>query len=201
MPKEITRIVAHKNVAACHNMQTLLTQDASLQVVAEASDGPTLQKLCQHHQPDLILFDHRSCAATDFRQPLPHLCPATKIVILTTLEAGCCCPPEAGLQLRSYILTDEPPVIMQQALQTVARGERWVSQRLLEQLMLPLPTLTSQEQALLALMARGCSNAEMAAELGLARQTVRNYVSRLYSTLGVTSRAEAVVWAINHGFD
>ena len=59
--------------------------------------------------------------------------------------------------------------------------------------------LTPRERGVLERVAKGMDNQEIAAELGLAPQTVRNYISAIYDKLGVRSRAEAVVWARERG--
>jgi DNA-binding NarL/FixJ family response regulator len=59
--------------------------------------------------------------------------------------------------------------------------------------------LTNRERQILSLTAQGRANGRIVAELNLAEQTVRNYVSRIYTRLGVESRVEAVVWAREHG--
>ena len=59
--------------------------------------------------------------------------------------------------------------------------------------------MTKRERDVLARLARGANNEIIAAELGVAVQTVRNYVAAVYDKLGVHSRAEAVVWARERG--
>jgi len=59
--------------------------------------------------------------------------------------------------------------------------------------------LTARERQVLALIGAGWTNSRIAAELCLTEQTVRNYASRVYAKLGVSSRAEAMVWARDHG--
>ncbi len=60
--------------------------------------------------------------------------------------------------------------------------------------------LTAREQQILSLLARGWNNAQIAAELHLDEQTVRNHIRHIYAKLGVRSRAEAIVWAHDQGF-
>jgi len=65
----------------------------------------------------------------------------------------------------------------------------------------PGPTieLSRREREVLERLARGASNDAIAAELGIATQTIRNYISTIYDKLGVNSRAEAIVWARERG--
>ena len=95
-----------------------------------------------------------------------------------------------------------------QALRETMRDSDWLAQRLLKELAAlegdsratPLiADFTPRERQVLELLARGLSNDAVAAALGITSSTVRNYVSALYSKLGVDSRAEAVVWGREHG--
>ena len=101
---------------------------------------------------------------------------------------------------------------MVQALTEVMQDAAWFSRSLMERLAQararragkPFHTkgvaeLTKREKQVLEQMARGRSNAVIAAELGLAEQTIRNYITNLYEKIGVHSRTEAVVWARERG--
>ena len=96
-----------------------------------------------------------------------------------------------------------------QAINEVMQDASWFSHAILEKfaeaktdlLVQPEPTeLTRREQQVLALLATGMDNSDIADKLGIASQTVRNYVSKLYSKLNVNTRVEAVVWARERGF-
>ncbi len=97
---------------------------------------------------------------------------------------------------------------MFQAIHEVMSDTTWFSHKILEQLAhlksgsVDAPTLTElsrREQQVLEQLARGRNNDAIAAELGLATQTVRNYISAIYDKIGVHSRAEAVIWARERG--
>lgn len=122
-------------------------------------------------------------------------------------------PRQPTLTLPSHVLTEQSVhgCLLQseskdtfiEAVQAAARGERWFSEGVMAQVMSqpqaePLK-LKEQERELLVLMAQGLSNKAIAEQLGLANQTIRNYVSRLYSTIGVHSRSEAIRWGREHG--
>ena len=105
--------------------------------------------------------------------------------------------------LVGYVLKTEPPHLLVEAIRAVAGGGTWFSQPVVQQLLRQqhaASLLNERERQILRLMAQGRSNVQMAAELGLAGQTVRNYVSRIYDKLEVHTRAEAIVWAIQRGF-
>ena len=97
---------------------------------------------------------------------------------------------------------------LMQAIQEVMQDTAWFSRSVIERLAQirsstpetpAMVSLTKRERQLLELVAAGYSNAQLVEELGLAKNTVRNYVARIYEKLDVHSRAEAVVWARERG--
>ena len=96
---------------------------------------------------------------------------------------------------------------MHRAVQAVMTDATWFSQSLMEQLSRirsgehtpPNAKLSKRERQVLGLIAGGLSNDANAAELGIATQTVRNYISTVYDKLEVHTRAEAIVWARERG--
>ena len=94
------------------------------------------------------------------------------------------------------------------ALQRVMADTGWFAQRVMEELAQvrvggeapgPRAELSRREREVLERLARGLSNDQIAAELGLVTQTVRNYISAVYDKLGVNSRAAAIIWARERG--
>ena len=94
------------------------------------------------------------------------------------------------------------------ALQRVMADTSWFAQKVMEELAHvkvggeangPRVELSRRERDVLERLARGMNNEQIAAELGIATQTVRNYISSVYDKLGVNSRAEAIVWARERG--
>ncbi|CAA9246963.1 MAG: hypothetical protein AVDCRST_MAG93-1570, partial [uncultured Chloroflexia bacterium] len=97
---------------------------------------------------------------------------------------------------------------MMGALQRVMSDTTWFAQKVMEELAqvnivgeepLPRVELSKREREVLERIARGASNEQIAEDLGIAIQTVRNYVSTLYDKLEVHSRGEAIVWARERG--
>ncbi len=97
---------------------------------------------------------------------------------------------------------------LMQAIQAVMQDTAWFSRSVMEKLAqikaesvdkAGVSELTAREKQVLELVARGQNNEQIASELGIAKQTVRNYITRVYEKLGVHSRAEAIVWARERG--
>jgi len=97
-----------------------------------------------------------------------------------------------------YVTKDKPMELVAEAVEAVARGEgRWfVSITPPDSFEVPI---SERELEVVRLMARGKDNHEIAAELGISVNTVRNHVSAAYDKLGVSSWRQAVAWAWEHG--
>jgi DNA-binding NarL/FixJ family response regulator len=103
--------------------------------------------------------------------------------------------------ISGYVLKDEAPDALIDAVRSVANGGTWFSRPLVAKLVRPVDSrtlgvrLTPRERELLGLLSQGLDNVNIANRLHLGEQTVRNYLSRLYGKLGVRTRAGAIVWA------
>lgn len=106
-----------------------------------------------------------------------------------------------------YVLKEEPPERVVEAILTVARGGRWFSQAILQHMATwasAAPSainLTATEEWVLRMLTRGLMNQEMADELCLAETTVRFHLRNIYGKLGVKNRSGAAAWAVRNGFD
>jgi DNA-binding NarL/FixJ family response regulator len=136
------------------------------------------------------------------RKVLPQL----KVLILTAFDDEMHLRELSHLSLSGYLLKDEAVDFLLKAIRAIGEGAVWFSQSVSDKIRSlshrladpDLLSLTAQDREVLSRIGRGVNNSVIAEELNLAEQTVRNYVSRVYVRIGVTSRAEAVVWAREH---
>lgn len=188
-------------------VHTLLKGVADIEVVGEAEDGRQAVEEAKRCSPDVILMDLR----------LPHLDgveatrrilaaqPGVGIVLLTTMDAetDVLTAIEAGAM--GYVAKTSRKEEFLEAIRSIARGEAWLPPRLTRRLLThlkprPAPEmLTQRERAVLALLARGWSNREIARELGVTDITVRTHVSHVLGKLGVNNRVEAALHALRSG--
>jgi DNA-binding NarL/FixJ family response regulator len=135
-------------------------------------------------------------------------CPQAKVVALTAYDDDVYIRGLIDAGAMGYVLKDEAAAAVVRAIRAVHQGDTWFSRPVIEKLA-QLETakaarneslgLSERERRILRLIALGQDNASIAAELSLAEQTVRNYVSHLYAKLDVSSRTEAALWARRHG--
>lgn len=209
MHQTIRVLLADDHPLILSGIRTLLGTTSDLVVVGEVRNSDEVQHRCKEHQPDVLVMDSRMSGlrAVDTIAALRLEYPQTRIVVLTAHNDEACVRGLVMVGISGYVLKDEAIETLIFAIRSVGQGHTWFSHAVMTRLAMvshPLEqvevvSLTDREQQILRLIAIGQNNAHIASALHLAEQTVRNYISRLYVTLGLHSRAEAVVWAREQG--
>lgn len=196
----------------------VLDAEADIEVVGEAADGAAAITQAKALNPDLVLMDIRMPgvngieATAEITRTLD-----TKVLILTTFDLDEYAFGGLRAGASGFLLKDTRPAELIEAIRTVASGEAVVSpritRRMLEMFAGQLPSgatasgqvdpriasLTPRETEILRLVARGMSNAEIAAELVVSATTVKTHVGSVLAKLGVRDRVQAVVVAYETG--
>lgn len=199
----------------------LLGRDPALLIVGDAADASQAQRLTQQLQPDVILLDNHlpGVRGVDALPGLREVAPRACILMLTVsedeqdlaaaLKGGAC----------GYLLKTMEGDALAAAIRRAVRGEHVVAPELTGKLVAvvrgetdettaaPPPTpaqalleqLSPREREILRGIARGASNKEIAAELGIAETTVKIHVQHVLRKLGVGTRVQAAVLAVNAG--
>ncbi len=194
-------------------LRMILGAEADLQVVGEAVDGLTAVDLACSLDPDLVLMDIRmpGIDGIEATRRIVGLRPATRVVMLTTFDRSRLVYDSLVAGASGFLLKDAPGDQLVGGIRAIARGEQLlapsITRRLVQEFTGRLRSeappgyseLTQRETEVLTLVARGLSNAEIAAELFLSVQTVKTHVARMLSKLGLRDRVQAVVLAHEHG--
>ncbi len=209
MENKIRVLLADDHPLVRAGIRATLAAEENLVLVGEAADGNEVRQLCHTCEPDVLLLDLNMPGPPGVqtvvyvREHLPQL----KVLVLTAYDEDAYVRRLVGAGAVGYILKDEAPEVVVRAIRAVMRGDAWFSPAVAEKLLQPPGQtlavggveLTEREHDMLCMIAQGHDNARIGEVLGLAEQTVRNYVSRLYDKLGVRSRGEAIVWARERG--
>jgi DNA-binding NarL/FixJ family response regulator len=218
--KEVIRVlVADDHPVVRQGLSAIVDAEDDIVVVGEARDGIEAVHMTHQLRPHVVLMDLK----------MPHLdgveaieriraeVPGTYILILTTYadDESILAGIRAGA--RGYLLKDAPPDELVRAIRIVARGESLlepsVAARVLDKLSALMtdgevddksnspqtPTLTPREKEILALLANGARNKDIADALFISERTVKVHVTSLMQKLDANTRTEAVARAIQRG--
>jgi DNA-binding NarL/FixJ family response regulator len=184
-------------------LRARLLEEPGIKVVGEVSSGEGVIPTCEERKPEVLVLDLNMPGppATAITETMGIQLPEVKILILTAYDDDAYVRGLVAAGISGYVLKDEAPDALIDAVRSVANGGTWFSRPLLAKLLRPTDSrrygvrLTPRERELLDLLSQGLDNVHIADRLNLGEQTVRNYLSRLYSKLGVRTRAAAIVWA------
>ena len=195
----------------------LLDAQPDLQVVGTAGDGAEAVSMVARVQPDVVLMDVRmpvldGIEATRRIVGGPSATPP-KVLMLTTFDLDDYVYEALRAGASGFLLKDAPADDLVRAVRVVAAGDSLLAPSVTRRLIAdfarrPAPdrarperlrTLTPRETEVLVLIARGMSNAEIAAELVLSEQTVKSHVGRILTKLDLRDRAQGVVVAYETG--
>ncbi len=192
----------------------LLDAQPDFEVVGEAADGLEAIERAQALRPDVVLMDLRMpvCDGLEATRRIKRELPQLRVVMLGVTEDEHDFLSAVRCGVDGYLVKDMRPEVLFQELRGLGNGEAPLSKvltgKLLRQLARQerpgaqtavLEALSAREQEVLVLLAEGLSNAEIADQLGIAANTVRNHVRSLLDKLGVRNRVQAAVYAVRAG--
>jgi DNA-binding NarL/FixJ family response regulator len=208
--------VADDQVLVRSGFAVLLRSAGDIEVVGEASNGREAIELVRAERPDVVLMDIRMPEMDGLEATgiIGAEAPETRVLILTTFDLDEYVFQALRAGASGFLLKDTRPDELLTAVRVLAEGEALlaptVTRRLIEQFISqPAPagpkpnraleTLTERELEVLGAIARGLSNAEIAAELFMSHGTAKTHVSRLLTKLDARDRAQLVMIAYEVG--
>ena len=194
-------------------LQMVLEQEPDIEVVGEASDGSEAVEQAADTLPDIVLMDVRmpKRGGIDACTAIHETVPSAKIIMLTISdeEADLYDAIKAGAM--GYLLKEISIEEVASAIRAVHGGQSLISPSMASKLLtefasmikrsddrqqVPTPRLTDREMEVLKLVARGLNNRDIAKELFISENTVKNHIRNILEKLQLHSRMEAVVYAV-----
>lgn len=197
-------------------IRMILESESDLEVVGEARDGEEAVAKARRLRPDVVLMDVRmpnvdGVAATrrlaELDPPLP-----TRVLIVTTYDLDEYVFAALRAGAAGFLLKHAPPETLIDGIRTVASGEGLlapeITRRVIEAFAeapdrsrtpADLGRLTEREREVFELVVRGCTNAEIAAELFIEASTVKTHVAHALDKLDLRDRPAAIIYAYEHG--
>jgi DNA-binding NarL/FixJ family response regulator len=192
----------------------ILSVEDGIDVVAEAADGRDAVELAEAHRPDVVLMDVQM-PDMDGIEATAQITgrTASRVVMLTTFDRDDYLFASLQAGASGFLLKNTDPDDLVTALRSVAEGHALlapeVTRRVIARFATPrdasryrpdlVAELTDREQEVLALVARGLSNGEIAEHLVVGEATVKTHVSRVLTKLDLRDRVQAVVFAYESG--
>ena len=204
----ITVLIADDHVVVRRGLAGMIAEQPDLELVAEAADGVSAVELAIEHRPDVALLDLQMPGrdGIDATREIVAACPQTHVAILTSFAE----PPRIRAVLDAgaigYLLKDAEPQELIAGIRLVAAGTSPLAAeaaRALAQGRSGTPAsggLTPRERAVLGLVAKGCSNKEIARRLEISEKTVKAHLTQIFRQIGVFDRVQAALWARDQGF-
>ena len=193
-------------------LKALLDQHPHFEVIAEAANAKEALEKVERYSPDVVLMDIRLPGASGIEacEEITENFPDTKVIMLTSYAEDEMLFSAIRSGASGYVLKQIAAEDLIKAIEAVGRGEGLldpaVTQRVFQEVKRAVreeeasafANLSQQEKHVLLLVSEGRTNREIAKSLFLCEGTVRNYVSSILSKLGVSNRAEAAAYAVEH---
>jgi DNA-binding NarL/FixJ family response regulator len=214
-PEEVTVLIADDQALVRAGFRSILESQAGISVIGEAADGRDAIDIARKRRPKVVLMDIKmpdidGLEAT--RRILAEQEEETAVLMLTTFDLNEYVYEAMRAGASGFLLKDVLPEDLVAAVRVVAGGDALiapaVTKRLIEHFVRAAPPavppaelseLTPREMEVLALVAKGRSNGEIASDLVLSEATVKTHVKHILAKLGVRDRVQAVVFAYEAG--
>lgn len=201
MSKPIRVVLADDHPLVLEGLRSLLAAESDITVIATAADGERLLDAVERFKPDVVIADIQMPYLDGLTslETIRGYSPATRILLLTAYTDSETLRSAIEARADGLLLKTDPPEQASQAIRQVMAGQlvfpaaarRWLFST---QTGKPDDILSKRESEVLALVAEGLTNAQVAACLHLSENTIKFHLQNIYKQLGVNNRTEASRW-------
>jgi two-component system, NarL family, nitrate/nitrite response regulator NarL len=216
--KQIRVVIADDHPIVRDGLKKLLALEDDLDVVGEAGDGREVLERVQELEPDVLLLDLRmpNLDGLSALQALQQSNRSTRVIVLTASEDKNEFVQAMKLGCSGIVLKQTAPELIVKSIRKVHAGEIWLDSHTTAAVMRQFSApgdltpggqsktrerspLSQREREIVALVAQGYKNKEMAEKMFISEQTVKNHLHNIFDKLGVSDRLELALYAIHKG--
>jgi len=208
---KISVLIVDDHGVVRQGLRTYLELLDDIEIVGEAENGLKAVEQVRQHQPDIVLMDLEmpEMNGVEATRQVLALSPSTKVIVLTSFSDDELVFPAIEAGATGYLLKDIDPAQLHRAIQAVHAGDVQLHPDIMKKLVRrvavpqtesdPAPNdPTPLELEVLALIAEGQSNREIAESLTISEKTVKTHVSNILSKLHLSDRTQAAIYAHKH---
>jgi DNA-binding NarL/FixJ family response regulator len=204
-------LIADDHALFRRGLNMVLESEPGIEVVAEAEDGEAAVAKAEEFAPDVVLMDVRMprLSGIEATRKIRDIIPTARILMLTVSDEEEDLYEAVKAGANGYLLKEISIEEVADAIRQVITGQSLISPSMASKLLtefntlakraeqqVPLPRLTDREREVLKLVAKGMSNRDVADQLYISENTVKNHVRSILEKLHLHSRMEAVVYAV-----
>jgi two-component system nitrate/nitrite response regulator NarL len=208
-------LIADPQPSFRHGLRRLLTSTPGLCVVGEASDGNAVLSMTRQLKPQVLMLDARLALRSELAQLKSVIDPSTPLQILVMLQSMERSQVVDALRLGAHgiVVKTAAPTLLLDSIRTVAAGDYFLGSEVITILVrvlrdfladhnvaTPLKnySLTHRELEIIAKIAAGLSNKEVAQDFCISERTVKHHLTNIFSKIGVSNRLALALFAVNH---
>jgi two-component system NarL family response regulator len=200
---KIRVLVADDHQVVRVGLKSIIDAEPDMEVVAEAADGRSTIAAFAAHRPDITLLDLRmpGLSGAHVITEIRKIAPKAHVIVVTSYDADEDVFRAMQAGARCYLLKDTFTEGLLDAIRSVHAGRRLIDPQLAARLVdrVNEQSLTTREVEVLALVARGRTNRQIAEELTMGEETVKSRLKQIFIKLEVTDRTEAALVGIQRG--
>ncbi len=214
-PQTIRILLADEPSVFRDGLRALLSSHPDIAVIAEASQPGSILELARLHRPDIILFEPDGSAGLQILRDLSREKLPSRVILLTASNDTDLRTQAVRCGVAGIVPKKSPTELLLKSIRKVNAGELWLDRttsaevvRELAAKPIPMPrhapvtekpaVLSRREREIVALVAQGFRNREIADKLFISEQTVKNHLHNVFDKLGVSDRLELALYAIHN---